>query len=202
MTSRIVVLASGTGTNLVAILDAIASGRLCAHVEAVISDRPDAPALRRALEAHRPTVALKVGPGEHRQHYDQRLAGVVRRYEPDLIVLAGWMRLLSMSFLGQFPGRVVNLHPALPGEFPGLHAVDRAYAASRAGTIDRTGVMVHLVPDEGVDNGPVLGTREVPVRATDSLPDLYARIRAVEHELLIEVLNRQLASGQSSIQQS
>ncbi len=198
MTSRIVVLASGTGTNLQAILDAIDSGRLCARVEAVISDRPDAPALRRALEAHRPAVALKVGLGERRPHYDQRLADVVRRYEADWIVLAGWMRLLSMSFVGEFPGRVVNLHPALPGEFPGLHAIERAYAASRAGTIDRTGVMVHLVPDEGVDNGPVLATREVAILGSDSLADLHARIRVVEHDLLIEVLSRQLTNSQLS----
>ncbi len=197
MTSRIVVLASGTGTNLAAILDAIDSGHLCAQVEAVISDRPDAPALRRSLEALRPAVALKVRPGEQRQHYDQRLAEVVRRYEPDWIVLAGWMRLLSMAFLGEFPGRVVNLHPALPGEFPGLHAIDRAYAAARAGTIDRTGVMVHLVPDEGVDDGPVLATREVAILGSDSLADLYARVRVVEHELLIEVLSRQLTTHRS-----
>jgi methionyl-tRNA formyltransferase len=98
------------------------------------------------------------------------------------------MHVLSMAFLGRFPGRVVNLHPALPGRFPGAHAIDDAWAAYERGEVDRTGVMVHLVPDEGVDDGPVLATAEVPIRPGDDRAALEARIHAVEHELLVDTL--------------
>ena len=190
--ARIVVLASGSGSNLQAVLDATGDGRLRAVVAGVVSDRPDGVALSRAIRAGIEATSLPSLPGEERHAYDRRLADAVALFTPDWIVLAGWMRLLLMSFLARFPGRVVNLHPALPGEFPGLHAIDRAHAAAAAGTISRTGVMVHLVPDEGVDDGPVLGWREVPIFGTDSLADLEARIHDVEHELLVEVLARQL----------
>ncbi len=99
------------------------------------------------------------------------------------------MRVLSDSFLGRFPDRVINLHPALPGEYPGLHAIERAHADFLAGhgpaAAGRTGVMVHRVPDEGVDDGPVLATVEVPIRPGDSLGELAARIHAAEHALLV-----------------
>ncbi len=88
-------------------------------------------------------------------------AKLAASYQPDWIVLAGWMRVLSSAFLDCFPQRVINLHPALPGTFPGTHAIERAFEAYQRGEIDRTGVMVHLVPDEGVDNGPVLAQAEV-----------------------------------------
>ena len=93
-----------------------------------------------------------------------------------------------MSFLGWFPERVVNLHPALPGELPGTHAIERAWHEALAGERTATGVMVHLVPDEGVDDGPVLGTTTVPIRPDDTLESLTARVHAAEHELLIATL--------------
>jgi phosphoribosylglycinamide formyltransferase 1 len=98
--------------------------------------------------------------------------------------------VLTDAFLQRFPGRVVNLHPALPGAFPGLHAIERAYSAARAGEIDCTGVMVHLVPDEGIDVGPVLAQQPVPILPDDTLESLEARIHAVEHRLLVETLHR------------
>ena len=106
------------------------------------------------------------------------------------MVLAGWMHVLSSAFLDRFSGRVVNLHPALPGAFPGGTAIDDAWAAFRRGEIDRTGVMVHLVPDEGIDRGPVLGQREVPIRTDDTRATLEARIHATEHQLLVATLDR------------
>jgi folate-dependent phosphoribosylglycinamide formyltransferase PurN len=109
-------------------------------------------------------------------------------------VLAGWLRLLSKEFLDCFPGRVVNLHPALPGAFPGLHAVERAYEAYRRNQVTHTGVMVHLVPDEGVDDGPVLARESVPIYPADTLATLETRVHEVEHRLLVETL-RQLCAG-------
>jgi phosphoribosylglycinamide formyltransferase 1 len=188
MTARLVVLASGSGSNLQAILDACGGGRLAADVVAVVSDRPGAPALERARTACVPAVPLPADPGEPRSGYDARLADAVDPYHPDVVVLAGWMRILTMSFLGRYPGRVVNLHPALPGELPGTHAIERAWHEAFAGERTRTGVMVHLVPDEGVDSGPVLATATVPIRPDDTLESLTARIHATEHRLLVSTL--------------
>ncbi len=186
--SPLVVLASGNGSNLQALIDAGASGRLPATVAAVVSDQEAAHALVRAGAADIPAVHVGRRPGEPRAEYDARLADVVAGFDPDLVVLAGWMRILTMSFLGRFPGRVVNLHPALPGELPGTHAIERAWHEALAGERTATGVMVHLVPDEGVDDGPVLGTTTVPIRPDDTLESLTARVHAAEHELLIATL--------------
>lgn len=187
MTARLVVLASGNGSNLQAILDACADGRIDGSVVGVVTNRPEAYALERARSAGVPGHVEPVD-GRERADYDAALADVVWRLEPDLVVLAGWMRILTMAFLGRFPDRVVNLHPALPGAFAGTHAIERAYEAFRAGEVDRTGVMVHLVPDEGVDDGPVLGVAEVPIHVDDDLEALEARVHATEHELLVSVL--------------
>jgi phosphoribosylglycinamide formyltransferase-1 len=193
--ARLVVLASGNGSNLQAIVDACATGRLEAEVVGVVSDQPAAPALARARRAGVPAHALPRAEGEARHVYDARLADVVGPTRPDLVVLAGWMRILTMAFLGHFPSRVVNLHPALPGEHPGTHAIERAYDAWRAGGPSRTGVTIHLVPDEGVDDGPVLATAEVVILPDDSLDDLTARVHAVEHELLVATLAALAAPG-------
>jgi phosphoribosylglycinamide formyltransferase-1 len=107
------------------------------------------------------------------------------------------MRVLSSNFLGRFPGRVINLHPALPGAFPGIHAIDRAFEACRKGEIRGTGVMVHLVPDEGVDCGPVLLQEEVPILPEDTLETLEARIHSVEHRLLVAAIKTAI-DGMSS----
>jgi phosphoribosylglycinamide formyltransferase 1 len=186
--ARLVVLASGAGSNLQAIIDAVRGGRLDADLAAVVSDRGDAGALVRAAEAGITAVHVGRQDGEARVDYDARLADVVSGFSPTWVVLAGWMRILTMSFLGWFPEMVVNLHPALPGELPGTHAIERAFTEWRAGERTRTGVMIHLVPDEGVDDGPVLATREVAFRDGEPLDELTARIHAVEHDLLVDTL--------------
>lgn len=186
--TRLVVMASGNGSNLQAVLDACASGTLPAQVVAVVSDRRDATALQRAEAAGVPGVHVGRRDGEDRAGYDARLADVVSGFDPDLVVLAGWMRLLTLAFLGWFPDMVVNLHPALPGELPGTGAIARAHAEGLAGTRTRTGVMVHLVPDEGVDDGPVLAAEQVELRPGEPLADLEARLHAVEHRLLVDTL--------------
>lgn len=188
MTKRLVVLASGHGSNLQALIDACAARDLNAEVAAVISDRGGAGALERAAAAGIPAVHVARQDGERRADYDARLADVVAGFGPDFVVLAGWMRILTMSFLGWFPDRVVNLHPARPGEFPGTRAIERAWAEFEAGGRTRTGVMVHLVPDEGVDDGPVLATADVPIHPSDTLATLTARVHAAEHRLLVEAL--------------
>jgi formyltetrahydrofolate-dependent phosphoribosylglycinamide formyltransferase len=193
--TRLVVLASGSGTNLQAILDACADGRLPARVAAVVSNKAGAGALQRAADAGVPFVHVAPQQGEARNDYDARLADIVSGFDPHWVVLAGWMRLLSMSFLGWFPGMVVNLHPALPGELPGVDAIARAWQEAQSGQRDHTGVMVHLVPDEGVDDGPVLATAVVPIDRSDTLESLAARIHGVEHHLLVETLTTLCTTG-------
>ena len=119
-----------------------------------------------------PYLADAPEPAEARRRYDAALAGAVAQTDPDLVVLAGWMHLLSSAFLDRFPNRVINLHPALPGQFPGPSAIADAWAAYQAGLIDRTGAMVHYVPDEGVDDGPVIASVEVPIHADDTVEAL------------------------------
>lgn len=189
MKRRLVVLASGSGTNLQAILDASADDALLADVVLVVSDRADAYALVRARAVGVPTAHLPRRDGEARAEYDSRLAVLVTDARPDFVVLAGWMRILTMTFIGQFPCRVVNLHPALPGELPGTDAVARAFAEFEQGRRTATGVMVHMVPDEGVDDGPVLATATLEVLPDDTLDTLTARVHGVEHRLLVDALS-------------
>jgi phosphoribosylglycinamide formyltransferase-1 len=186
--TRLVVLASGNGTNLQAVLDACASGELPAEVVAVVSDQADAHALRRAAVAGAVSVHVGRQDGEVRADYDARLADIVAGFAPDLVVLAGWMRILTTDFLGWFPDRVINLHPARPGELPGMHAIERAWQEALTGQRTSTGVMVHLVPDDGVDDGPVLATEDVDIRPDDTLERLEERIHAVEHRLLVDTI--------------
>ena len=193
--TRLVVLASGHGTNLQAILDASADGRLPADVAAVVSNKAGSGALQRAAAAGVPFVHIAPHSGEARPDYDARLADIVSGFDPDWVVLAGWMRILSMSFLGWFPGMVVNLHPALPGELPGVDAIERAWREAQEGTRDHTGVMVHLVPDEGVDTGPLLAAATVSIHPSDTLESLTHRVHVVEHRLLVETLATLCTTG-------
>jgi len=186
--ARLVVLVSGFGSNLQAVLDACAGQQLDAQVVAVISNKTGVYGLERARQAGIPAEVFSFHRGQDRRAEDALLAEAVAAYRPDWILLAGWMRILTSGFLNRFPNRVINLHPALPGTFPGTHAIERALSAFRNGEIDRTGVMVHLVPDEGVDCGPVLAVREVLIRADDTLEALEARVHAVEHDLLVNTL--------------
>jgi phosphoribosylglycinamide formyltransferase-1 len=193
--TRLVVLASGNGTNLQAVLDACHDGRLPAEVTAVVSNKTATGAQQRATDAGVPFVQISPHPGEPRADYDARLADIVSGFDPHWVVLAGWMRILSMSFLGWFPGMVVNLHPALPGDLPGVDAIARAYQEARDGRRDCTGVMVHLVPDEGVDVGPVLASATVPIHPSDTLESLTDRVRGVEHRLLVDTLTTLCTTG-------
>ena len=186
---RLVVMISGSGTNLQALIDACQIGALHAQIVAVFSNRDDAYGLQRAGEAGISTVTFPLAPykraGRPRSHYGHDLARLVAAFEPDLIVLAGWMLILSPVFLYQFPHRVINLHPALPGQFPGTDAIARAYAAFQRGEIDHTGVMVHWVIPE-VDAGAVIASALVEITPHKSLDDLAGRIHDTEHRLIVE----------------
>jgi phosphoribosylglycinamide formyltransferase-1 len=185
--TKLVVFVSGHGSNLQAILDAIKSGDLKAQVVAVVSDNPSAFGLIRAHDHHVPTVVIEKGAKSNDQ-YGSELAHAVAPFNPDLVVLAGFMRKLSRTFLDHFKNRVINLHPALPGSFPGLRAIERALRAFKSGKITHTGVMIHYVVDEGIDSGPLIAQTSVSITAEDTLEILTVRVHETEHRLLVNTL--------------
>jgi formyltetrahydrofolate-dependent phosphoribosylglycinamide formyltransferase len=195
----LVVFVSGSGSNLQAILDATSSGALSAEVVLVVSNRKAAYGLVRAREADVPTLYFPLKPyrdaGKSREKYDADLAQRIQPYRPDLIVLAGWMHVLSAAFLDQFPNKVINLHPALPGTFPGTNAIERAYDAYQRSQISHSGCMVHYTVPE-VDAGPVIAQATVTIEPDDSLDDFEARMHATEHRLIVDAIRRAL--GQSA----
>lgn len=192
---RIVVLISGNGSNLQALIDSSAAGLLDAEIVAVISNKPDAYGLTRAERAGIATDVLSLkdvlANGGNRVAFDVELAALVASYEPDLVVLAGWMLVVGEAFLTRFPEQVINLHPALPGTFAGTHAIERAHTAFERGEIEKTGVMVHYVIPE-VDAGPVITQETVPIHPGESVDELEGRIHNVEHRLIVAATNTAL----------
>lgn len=185
MSARLVVLASGGGTNCQALIDACHDRHLEAQVVAVITNNADAGVIARAEQAgiNIDVVTHRGRTADDRRADDERLIETIATYEPDLVVLAGWMRILGAEVGARF--RIINLHPALPGELAGTRAIERAFDEWRAGHRASSGVMVHWVPDEGVDVGPVIATVEVPFVAGDSLESFEARMHEAEHRLIV-----------------
>ena len=191
-TFKLVVLASGSGTNLQAILDKL-HGRDGIEVVGVASDKPGARALERATGAGIATAVFPADAYADRLGRDAALADWVGAQRADLVVLAGYMQLLSEPFVSRFRGRVVNVHPALLPAFPGLDAIGQALAAG----VRETGVTVHFV-DEGIDTGPTIVQRRVPVPVGRERQVLEAAIHTVEHELYPEAI-RMIAEGRVRI---
>lgn len=189
---KLVVLASGSGTNLQAILDTL-HGRDGIEVVGVSSDKPDARALDRARAARVETGLFPRSEYTDREARDAAMAGWIEARGADLVVLAGYMQLLSPAFVARFRNRIVNVHPALLPAFPGLDAIGQALEAG----VETTGVTVHFV-DEGVDTGPPIVQREVPVPADRDRARLEGAIHAVEHELYPEAI-RMIAEGRARI---
>ncbi|ATW23395.1 phosphoribosylglycinamide formyltransferase [Candidatus Formimonas warabiya] len=180
---QLAVLASGRGSNLQAIIDGIEKDRLPACINIVISDCADAFALKRAQDHGIPWAYLDPRQYGNRQDYDRTLAKVVEESRADLVVLAGFMRVLSTCFLERFPHRVINIHPALLPSFPGMHGQKQALAYG----VKISGCTVHFV-DHGVDTGPIIAQRAVPVRDDDTEESLSLRILEQEHQLYTEVI--------------
>jgi phosphoribosylglycinamide formyltransferase-1 len=190
---RVVVLASGGGTNLQAILDQLHGGEEGVEVVGVGSDKPEATALERARKAGVETGVFPAAEYEDRRARDAALGDWIEERRPDLVVLAGYMQLLSSEFVARFRNRVINVHPALLPAFPGIDALQQA--------IDHgskiTGVTVHFV-DEGVDSGPIILQRPVPIAPSREWDETEKAIHATEHALLPETI-RMLAAGRVRI---
>lgn len=177
---RLGVLVSGRGTNLQAIIDSINEGKLLAEIVIVISDNPKAMALERAKIANIPTAYVK--PGK-KSEFEREIIRILEENKVDLIVLAGFMRILSANFVSRFPLRIINIHPSLLPSFPGLEAQRQALEYG----VKITGCTVHFV-NEIVDGGPIILQEAVPVYDDDTVESLSARILEKEHKILVEAI--------------
>lgn len=190
---KLAVFVSGSGSNLQAILDASADDRLNTEVVLVVSNRKNAYGLTRAENAGIPTLYFPFKPyrdaGKSRETYDADLAQKVSVYQPDLVVLAGWMHILSPAFLDHFPHRVINLHPALPGTFVGIGGIEWAFEAYQKGEIEHGGCMIHYVIPE-VDAGAVIVQAPVSILPDDTLDTYAQRVHATEHKIMVEAIGK------------
>ena len=178
---RVVVLASGSGSTLQALLDAAADPDFGAVIVAAGTDVANCLAVQRAEAAGIPTFTVALPDHPDRGAWNEALAAAVASYEPDLVVLAGFMRILAPSVVDRF--RIVNTHPAMLPDFPGAHAIRDALASG----VDKTGVTVHWV-DEGIDTGPIIAQAAVPIEAGDDEQSLRERIQAVEKPLYVKAI--------------
>jgi phosphoribosylglycinamide formyltransferase 1 len=192
MNARLVVLVSGAGTNLQALIDASRDPAYGANIVAVGADRDGIAALDRAKAANIPTFVLKVRDYPARDAWDDALANACAEYDPDMIVCAGFMKLVGKAFLARFAGRCLNTHPALLPSFPGMHGVRDALAYG----VKLSGCTVFLV-DEGVDAGPVLAQAGVAVHDDDDEATLHERIKVAERALLVDTVGRMARQGWS-----
>jgi len=188
---KLAVFISGSGSNLQAIIDAITKGKLKAEIAVVVSNRKGAFGLTRAEEAGIPTRYFPFKPyrdtGKSREAYDADLVELVKPFQPDLVVLAGWMYVLSPDFLNHFPHQVINLHPALPGTFAGVDGIGRTFKAWQRGEVPHGGCMVHYTVPE-VDAGPVIAQAIVPIKTDDTLATFENRMHAAEHQLIVKAI--------------
>jgi formyltetrahydrofolate-dependent phosphoribosylglycinamide formyltransferase len=194
---RIVVLISGNGSNLQAIIDATENEDIPnAKVVGVISNRKDAYGLKRAEQHHIEHEVFSLrqylcdGKGNAtREEYNILLHEKVQKWNPDIIVLAGWMLVMSESFLVKCTSPIINIHPALPGQFVGAKAIENAFKAYQKGKISKTGVMVHKVmPD--LDSGEVIISEEIPIDQNETLQSLTNKVHAVEHRLVVTAIKK------------
>ncbi|UOQ65933.1 phosphoribosylglycinamide formyltransferase [Hymenobacter volaticus] len=192
---RLAILLSGRGSNMVALVKAVQQGELhgLSEIAVVFSNKPDAPGLATAAELGCPTASL-VSQGLKRPEYDAEVVKLLQTYQPDYVVLAGYMRILSPVFIQAFAGRILNIHPADTHQHQGLHAYEWAFN----NRLSETKITVHMV-DEGLDTGPILAQRTVDLRGADTLSEVERRGLLVEHELYANTLVR-LLQGQLKIE--
>ncbi len=188
--ARLAVFLSGRGSNFEALARAASAGEIPARIVLVASDRPEAPGLARAREMGLTAAGLSAKELGGKSALEERLVELVLGHQADLICLAGYMRILSPSFVARFPLRILNIHPSLLPSFPGLHAQEQAV---RYG-VRVSGVTVHFV-DSGTDTGPVIAQRVVPVLEDDDESSLADRILPIEHQTYVEAVGRVLAGG-------
>ncbi|MBO0412588.1 phosphoribosylglycinamide formyltransferase [Enterococcus hulanensis] len=180
---RIAVLASGNGSNFEVIAQAVKDKEIPADLVLLFSDHHDAYVLERGKKFGVPCESFELKEFSDKKSYEAALLALLKKYDVELVVLAGYMRIIGKDLLTEFPNRIVNIHPALLPNFPGLHGIKDAYEAG----VKETGVTIHYV-DSGVDTGPIIAQGKVQVSENDSLSDLETKIHQVEHQLYPQVL--------------
>lgn len=193
---RIAVFASGSGTNFQAIVNAVQEGRLDARIELLVCDRPQAEVVERAQIAGVPAHTFKPKDYASREAYEQEILALLQEKEVELVVLAGYMRIITSVLVDTYWGRMINIHPSLLPSFPGLHAVRQALEHG----VKITGVTVHLV-DGGLDSGPILAQRAVNVEPDDTEQSLSDKIHPIEHALYPQVIQA-IAEGLIDLKQA
>jgi formyltetrahydrofolate-dependent phosphoribosylglycinamide formyltransferase len=188
---KIAIFATGSGSNFQAIIDAIESGSLDAKVCLLVCDKPGAFVLERAAKHHIPTFVFSAKNYPNKIAYELAILAELKQREVEFLVLAGYMRLIGATLLHEFEGRIVNIHPSLLPQFPGLDAIGQALAAG----VKVTGGTIHYV-DAGMDTGPIIEQQEVEVVQDETLETLQAKIHAVEHKLYPAVLQRVLVQNE------
>ncbi|MCZ8519653.1 MULTISPECIES: phosphoribosylglycinamide formyltransferase [Paenibacillus] len=192
---RIAVFASGSGSNFQALADAVRTGKLDADIELLVCDKPEAPVVQRAVTAGIETFVFRPKDYPSREVYESEILGKLREKKIDLVVLAGYMRIVTHVLVDAYWGRMINVHPSLLPSFPGLHAVRQALQHG----VKITGVTVHLV-DGGLDSGPILAQRAMEIRPEDTETTLAGRMHEIEHELYPRVVQA-IADGSIKLEQ-
>ena len=180
---KIVVLISGDGSNLQAIIDNINNGAINGQIVAVISNIENVKGLQRAADNNIPAIAVPHKDFSERSEFDQKLQNTIDEYQPDLLVLAGFMRILSEDFVKHFKGKMLNIHPSLLPKYPGLHTHQRALDAKDK----EHGTTIHFVTEE-LDGGPIVLQRSFPIEASDTAETLNAKVQSLEHAMYSEVI--------------
>lgn len=186
---NVAIFASGSGSNFQAIVEAVKSGSLQANISLMVCDKVGAFAIERAKKENIPQFVFTAKDYNSKAEYEKEILNKLREYDIDLIVLAGYMRLIGSTLLREFEGKIINIHPSLLPAFPGKDAIGQALNAK----VKVSGVTVHFV-DEGMDTGPIIAQKEIEISDDESLESLQTKIHAIEHELYPAVLQKVLHS--------
>ncbi|OFI47661.1 phosphoribosylglycinamide formyltransferase [Floricoccus penangensis] len=188
---RVAVLASGNGSNFEAIIQAVEEGRINCSVELVFSDKPDAYVLERAKNHKIPFTSFMIKDFSSKLEYEQELLRILKENQIDILILAGYMRLIGNELLAAFPQRIINIHPSLLPSFPGLHGIEDAFNYG----VKYTGVTVHYV-DSGIDTGKIINQAVVDIAPDDDLESLEAKIHQTEHIIYPDTLAKLINKGE------
>lgn len=182
--NRIAVFASGNGSNFQALVDAWENGLLVGDLYLLVCDQPGAKVIERARQARIPVLVIEPKMFSSRESYEKHILERLNELEIEYLVLAGYMRLVGTTLLNAFPNRIINLHPSLLPDFPGMCSIEQALEAG----VEKTGVTVHFV-DKGMDTGPIILQEAVPIEPLDTLESLSTKIHMLEHQLLLDAVN-------------
>lgn len=187
---RIAIFASGNGTNFETLVKAFQNKKINqGKVVMLFCDHPNAPVIQRAIRLNIPYETFPLKQFASKEDYEQAILNQLRKYDVDLIALAGYMRVVGPTILDSYPQRIINLHPAYLPEFQGLHAIERAFEDHLKNGRTETGVTIHYI-DKGLDTGPIIRQEHVPIKSNDTVETLEQRIHATEHRMYPEVLNQ------------